>query len=146
MEMDSKLYKKHLEKELMPDIERIMNRNDWTFVQDSAPSHHSNLLQDFLPETLNKRFIKHNEWPPTSPDCSPLDYHFWDKIKLKVYGDRFNKAFENENELKKKIRKVWHEMPNPNDLSETQMALKQFVPRLSVVRQKDGQCIKMLFA
>ena len=43
-------------------------------------------------------------------------------------------------------RKVWREMSNPNDLSETQKALKQFVPRLSAVREKDGQCIKMLFA
>ena len=82
--MNSKLHKKHLEKELIPDIEQIMNRNDWIFIQDSAPSHCSNLVQDFLSETLNKRFIKHNEWPPTSPDCNPLDYHFWDKIKLKV--------------------------------------------------------------
>ena len=40
------------------------------------------------------------------------------EIEAKVYGDRFNKAFKNENELKKKI-KVWHEMSNPNDLSET---------------------------
>ena len=123
-----------------------MNRNDWIFVQDSAPSHRSNLVQDFLYETLNKQFIKHNKWPPTSPDCNPLDYHFWDKIKLKVYRDRFNKAFENENELKKKIRKVCHEMSNPNELSESQKTLKQFLPRLSAVQEKDGQCIKMLLA
>ena len=65
---------------------------------------------------------------------------------MKVYGDRFSKAFENENELKKNIRKVWREMSNPNDLSKTRKALKQFVPRLLAVREKDGQCIKMLFA
>lgn len=49
-------------------------------------------------------------------------------MKLQVYGDRFNKAFENENESKKKNRKVWHEMSNPDDLSEIRKALKQFVP------------------
>ena len=54
IKMNSKLYKKHLEKELIPDIERIMNKNDWIFVQDSAPSHCSNLVQDNLSETLNK--------------------------------------------------------------------------------------------
>ena len=146
IKMNSKLYKKHLEKELIPEIEQTMNRNDWIFVQDSAPSHCSNLVQNFLSETLNKRFIKHNEWPTTSPYCNPLNYHFWDKIKLKVYGHIFNKAFENENELKKKIRKVWREMSNPNDLSETRKDLRQFVQRLSAVREKDEQCIKMLFA
>ena len=36
IKMNSKLSKKHLEKELTPDIERIMNKNDWIFVQDSA--------------------------------------------------------------------------------------------------------------
>ena len=50
-------------------------------------------------------------WKSFATDCNPLEYHFWDKIELKVYGD--------ENELKKKIRKVWREMSNPNDLSET---------------------------
>ena len=124
IKMNSKLYKKHLEKELIPDIEQIMNRNDWIFVQDSTPSHRSNLVQDFLSETLNKRFINHDEWTPTSPDCNPLDYHFWDKIKWKVYGDRFNKALESENELKKKRRKVWCEMSNPNDLNETRKAYR----------------------
>ena len=123
-----------------------MDRNDWIFVQDSVLSHRSNLVQDFLSETLNKRFIKPNEWLPTFPDCNPLDYHFWDKIKLKVYGDRFNKAFKNENELKKKIRKVWREMSNPNELREAEKALKQFVPCLSAVQEKDGQYIKILFA
>ena len=54
IKMNSELYKKHLKKELMPDKERIMNRNDWTFVQDSVPSHRSNLVQDFFSETLNK--------------------------------------------------------------------------------------------
>lgn len=55
-----KLDKKHLEKELIPDIERIINRKDWIFVQDRTPSHRSNVVQDFL----------------SSPDCNPLDYHF----------------------------------------------------------------------
>ena len=61
------------------DIERIMKRRDWMFIQDSAPSHRLNLVQDFLTEKIEKRFIKHNEWPPASPDCNPLDYYFWEK-------------------------------------------------------------------
>ena len=43
------------------DIERIMKRRDWMFIQDSAPSHPSNLVQEFLTEKNDKRFIKHNE-------------------------------------------------------------------------------------
>ena len=143
LKVNSKTYKKHLEKELIPDIERIMKRRNWMFIQNSAPSHRSNLVQDFLTEKIDKRFIKHNEWPPASPDCNPLDYYFWDKIKIKVYGDRFNQAFENEKALKKKIKKIWPEVSN--DLKEIRNALKQFIPRLTAVQEKDGQCIKMLF-
>ena len=51
IKMKSKLYKKHVEKELIPDIKRIINRNDWIFVQDSAPSHRPNLVQDFFSES-----------------------------------------------------------------------------------------------
>ena len=55
------------------------------FAKDSAPSHPSNLVQDYL-----------QEWLPSSPDSSPLNYYFWNKVKGKVYGNRLNQSFENE--------------------------------------------------
>jgi len=83
------------------------------------------------------------QWPPASPDCNPLDYHFWDKAKVKVYEGRFNQPFENEKQLKRRIRRVWNEMAT--DLVEIRKALKQFVPRLREVAEKEGNCIKMTF-
>ena len=53
--------KKHLEKELLPDTESIMKRNDCISIHVCAPSHHSNLVQEFLAEKLDKRFVKHTE-------------------------------------------------------------------------------------
>ena len=47
--------------------------------------------------------MEHTEWLPSSPDCNPLDYHFWNKFTENVYEDRFGQSFKNENELKKKI-------------------------------------------
>ena len=99
-------YKKHLEKELIPDIEKVVKKKHWIFLQDSAPSHRAKIVQNLLDEKLGKRFIKSGEWPPASPDCNPLDYYFWNRVKSKVYGDRFNQAFKDTDELKKKIRKV----------------------------------------
>ena len=53
-----------------------MNNNTWIYIQDSAPSHRSNIVQDFfLKEKLGKRVIKHTEWSPSFPDCNPLDHH-----------------------------------------------------------------------
>ena len=46
------------------------------FVQDSAPSHRSNLVQDFLAQTLKHRFVKYLEWLPPSPDVNSLDHSF----------------------------------------------------------------------
>ena len=57
---------------------------------------------------------------------NPIDFYFWAIVKLKVYGDRFNRVFINENELKRKIKKNWHKVAN--DVKEIQKALKQFVP------------------
>ena len=87
LKINGKMYKKHLEKKLLPEIDRLMKNESWKFIQDSTPYHRSNLVQNFLRERLHSRFIKSSEWPPSSPDCNPLDYHFWNKIKEKVYED-----------------------------------------------------------
>ena len=135
--------KKHLEKQHFPEVDRLMNGTSWIFLQDSAPSHRSNLVQNFLKEKLGSKFIKHTKWRPLSPDWNPLDYHFWNKIKEKVYEDRFGQPFKSEDELKKKIKKVWSEVAQ--DLPEIRKALKQFAPRLACVEEKSGECIKMIF-
>ena len=94
-----------------------------------------------MKEKLGSKFIKHTKWRPLSPDCNPLDYHFWNKIKEKVYEDRFGQPFKSEDELKKKIKKVWSEVAQ--DLPEIRKALKQFAPRLACVEKKSGKRIKM---
>ena len=78
-----------------------------------------------------------------SPDCNPLDYYFWEKVQRKVYENRFNCSFENENVLKRRIRRVWPEVSR--DIKEIRKALNEFVPRLKSVNEKDVQYIKMLF-
>ena len=143
LKVNAKRYKAHLERKLLPNIENMMKRKEWIFIKDSAPSHRANLVQDFLLEKLSKRFVKYSEWPPTSPDCNPLGYYFLEKVQRKVYENRYNHAFENENALKRRIRRVWPEVSR--DIEEICKALKELVPRLKSVNEKDGQCIKMLF-
>ena len=74
VKMNAKTYKLHLQKELLSDAQHLYKHKNWIFVQDNVPSHRSNIVQDSLQETLNSRFIKTHEWPPSSPDCNPLDY------------------------------------------------------------------------
>ena len=87
LKVNSKTYKKHLQKDLPPKVSRIMNNNTSIFVQDSAPSHCANIVQDFWKEKLGKRFIKHTKRPQSTPDRNPLDYQFWNKIQKKVHED-----------------------------------------------------------
>ena len=61
LKVRSKTYKKRLEKELLPEINRNMNNNTWFFIQDSVPLHRANIGQDLLKEKLGKRFMKHPE-------------------------------------------------------------------------------------
>ena len=143
LKVNAKTYKKHLEKQLFPEVDRLMNGTSWIFLQDSAPSHRSNLVQNFLKEKLGSKFIKHTEWLPSSPDCNPLGYHFWNKIKERVYKDRFGQPLKSEDELKKKIKKAWSEFPQ--DLPEIRKALKQLTPRLACVEEKIRECIKIIF-
>ena len=69
-------YLKHLRDDLIPAVEAMYPNKDFTFVQDSAPSHRANQVQNFLKQKLKSRFVKNTDWPPKSPDCNPLDYYF----------------------------------------------------------------------
>ena len=136
-------YLKHLKKDLIPAVEMLYPRNDFHFVQDSASSHRSKIVQAFLKDRLKSRFVKSSEWPPRSPDCNPLDYFFWNKVQEKVYQGRHCKPFKDANELKRRICQVWPECAC--DLKTIRKALKQFLLRLKAVERKNGHLIKTEF-
>ena len=59
----------------------------WWF-QDGAPSHTAVVVRRRLQELFPGLVvgIGHNiEWPPRSPDLTPLDFFLWGHIKAKVY-------------------------------------------------------------
>ena len=135
-------YKKHLEKKLLPAVETMFTHEQWIFLQDGAPAHGSNLVQDFMKERLKKRFVKKTDWPPSSPDCNPLDYYFWDAVKAEVYNGRLNNPFKNEDELKRKTKATWKKVGSNRDV--IRKAMKAFIPRCRTVHEKNGSCIKLI--
>ena len=76
--------------------------NTWIFLQGTTSSCGSSLAQNFL----GKRFVYKTEWPPSSPDCNPLDYFIWNKIKTEVNRDQLNNLLKDEEELKQKNKNV----------------------------------------
>ena len=43
LKVNAKTDEKHFGKQLFPEIDRLMNGTSWIFLQDSTPSHRSNL-------------------------------------------------------------------------------------------------------
>ena len=136
-------YLKHLRDDLIPAVEAMHPNIYFTFVQDSAPSHHANQVQNFLKQKLKSRFVKNTDWSPKLPDCNPLDYYFWDCVQEKVYDGRYCYPFAMIDQLKRRIRDVWDECAA--DLPQIRKAMKQFLPRLEAVDQKEGGSIKTVY-
>ena len=128
IKVNTENYCKYLKKKLFPATKKLGKCDDWIFVQDSAPSHRSNLAQHFLEKTVKRLFIKCVEEPPSSPDVNPLDYLFWDLVKTKVCQCRAGEPFSSEEELQTKIKAVWKDCAT--DLKPLRKTIKQFVPRL----------------
>ena len=76
-------------------------------MQDGATSHTSNLVQNFLEETIPRRYVKKINGLPNRPmQIRSIIYYFWSRVKDKVYEDRLNKPFESEDEMIRKIKSV----------------------------------------
>uniref|UniRef100_V5I868 Transposable element Tc1 transposase n=1 Tax=Anoplophora glabripennis TaxID=217634 RepID=V5I868_ANOGL len=92
--------------EIDPDIP---NERIW-FQQDGAPPHFGIDVRRYLDEMFPNRWIGRRgtvEWPPRSPDLTPLDYFLWGYLKERVYQDRP----DNIENLKNKIRAEMHNLP-----------------------------------
>ena len=58
------------------------------WMQDGAPAHRSRVVSDRLQDLFPNRVVSLNnavEWPPRSPDLTPLDFFLWGYLKDKVY-------------------------------------------------------------
>jgi len=79
-------YIKLLDEELFPSIRQQAGRN-WTFMQDSAPSHRAAATIQFL-QANTPDFILPSLWPPNSPDLNCVDYSIWGALEEKVYRNQ----------------------------------------------------------
>ena len=79
-------------------------------------------------EQVVPHFIKKDEWPPQSPDLSPMDYTMWDSLSVKVYKGRTQKFTENE--LERKFRTGEKEGENSGKVGENYSGRSQKVNRV----------------
>lgn len=80
----------------------VPHRRIW-YQQDGAPPHFGLEVRQYLDEVFPERWIGRRgslEWPPRSPDLTPLDFFLWGYLKTKVY---FNRP-DNLEDLRQRIR------------------------------------------
>ena len=90
----------------MSACRRLYPNNDFFYLPDEASSHTSVVAQQHLHKELGRRFVDKFSWPPSSPNCSPLDYYFWNAVsKRSTVDDALHLKILKS--LKKKIKQVW---------------------------------------
>jgi hypothetical protein len=66
----------------------LATRRDMWFQQDGCPAHSTRNVRRWLDAQFPERWVGRYgpvEWPPRSPDLTPLDFFLWGYIKSKVY-------------------------------------------------------------
>ncbi|XP_066590841.1 histone-lysine N-methyltransferase SETMAR-like [Prorops nasuta] len=87
--------------QLLEDIPLSIRRIMW-FQSDGAPAHFTRRARECVREKFPNKWIGRGsafEWPPRSPDLTPLDFFLWGHLKALVY----EKPFQSPNELFERI-------------------------------------------
>ncbi|RVE54604.1 hypothetical protein evm_000725 [Chilo suppressalis] len=101
----------------------MFNNRHWAFQQDSAPAHRAKSTQDWL-------VARHEDWPSSSPDLSPLDYKIWQHLEEKA----FSKPHPNLESLKTCLIKAAADI----DMDLVRAAIDDWSHRLKACIQNHG--------
>jgi len=127
---------RHRLNELLEDVP-LANRLEMIFQQDGHPAHTSRLARAVLNEKFPGRWIGlygPHEWPPRSPDLTPLDFFAWGFLKNKVYET----LPQDPEDLKNKIRHACAEI-TPAMLKRVR---NNFMRRIAFCLEEDGGYIE----
>lgn len=80
LRVNTAVYLDIMEKVVVPWCKQIAGDRPWVFQQDSAPAHMSKVTQTWLKDNCYD-FVPFTHWPPSSPDCNPMDYFVWGYIE-----------------------------------------------------------------
>ncbi|XP_026826929.1 zinc finger BED domain-containing protein 1 [Ooceraea biroi] len=72
---------------LLDNVPLELRMNMW-FQQDGHPAHTAKATRELLNEKFGNHWIVLHgprEWPPRSPDLTPLDFFLWSHIKQQIY-------------------------------------------------------------
>jgi transposase len=84
-------YLNMLQDNVFPPIEDEVRNASPLFQQDGAAPHFAVRVRNFLDQVFPERWIGRRgpiEWPPRSPDLTPLDFFLWGYLKSVVFNTR----------------------------------------------------------
>lgn len=140
--IDGKRYNQIL-RQAIPEAKANGMVNDFHWQQDGAPPHRTRENLDFIHKHYDGRVIakgfparhkKGMDWPPYSPDLSPMDYYLWGNVKDKVYKNRPTDLPA----LKQKISDTMSAIPE----EELKKTIDNFEKRLRLTISKEGEHIE----
>ena len=112
-----------------PWMDRIANGRDYFFQQDSAPAHKARKTQAWCYANLPHHWSP-DLWPPSSPDCSPLDYYVWSVVEAEVNSKPHNTIDSLRNSIEEEMLNL--------DRETLASACASFRNRLERVIEADG--------
>ena len=111
--------------------------NQMFFQQDGAPPHYALAVRNFL----NVAFVGHwigrrgaIEWPPRSPDLTPMDFFLWGHLKSVVYKTKPL----NMEDLKNRITAECHKLT----AQQLKHVTEETKDRFFLCIEKEGQHIE----
>ena len=73
----------------MPRLQEQFGDAEFYFQQDGAPPHFHRDVRAYLDENMQNRWTGRRgrvEFPPRSPDLTPMDFFLWGFLNVKVYS------------------------------------------------------------
>jgi hypothetical protein len=121
------VYRNMMRKEVRPWMKK--KKLKFIFQQDGATAHTAKETQAWCERNLHD-FIPKNEWPPSSPDLTPLDYSIWSIIEQRACAVP-HRSLES---LMEALRREWDAM----DQDEINKIVAQFPKRLEACIEAEG--------
>lgn len=126
--------------ELLEQIPLNQRRQMW-FQHDGAPAHYGNIVQEFLNQTFEQRWIGRGgptRWPPRSPDLTPIDFFLWGTMKQLVYST----PVQNEMDLVARIVEAAERIRENNPVFEA--IRRSMINRFRLCNRVEGRNFEQL--
>lgn len=130
VKINAAAYISMLKDHVLPWLRANFAPGSFVLQQDNAPAHGARATQEFLLQELGEDFWPSTMWPPSSPDCNPLDYYVWNQVARMACS----KPHTNVQELKRDVEAAWCAQAAEDII----MACRSFRRRIQAVYDADG--------